>query len=56
MEYPKVDSASCLGCGLCSEICPMKAIVMENSVARIIEDNCSNCRFCVGSCPVNAIN
>lgn len=55
MDFPKVNTDLCTGCGACADACPMEAILMENGKARLIEDNCSNCRICVRYCPVGAI-
>lgn len=56
IEYPKVDVDLCIGCGVCVEICPVNAIVMNDDKAFIIEDMCRNCQKCVRACPVGAIS
>lgn len=55
MEYPRIDSELCSGCGICIEICPVNTIIIEKGTAKIIEENCSNCRICESVCPIEAI-
>ena len=50
----KVDKAKCTGCGLCVDICPVKAIKVENAKA-VIDDNCVECSACLSQCPQEAI-
>lgn len=56
MEYPKVDPEVCTGCGACMEVCPVNAIMIENGVAKIVEDKCRGCYACQNVCPVGAIS
>lgn len=56
MEYPKVDPEICTGCGVCMEICPVDAIVMNNGIAKIIVDKCRGCYACQNACPAGAIS
>lgn len=47
-------SKSCVGCGLCSQICPMKNIRMEGQKA-IAGNKCTMCYRCISHCPQKAI-
>lgn len=45
---------SCIGCGLCSKICPMQNIKIENFKA-IPDSKCTMCYRCISHCPQKAI-
>lgn len=47
-------SNSCVGCGLCSQICPMKNIRMEGQKATA-GNKCTMCYRCISHCPQKAI-
>lgn len=51
-----VDAAKCVGCKVCIEACPTKAITMQNNKAVIDPAKCVNCGVCVAKCPTKAIN
>jgi [FeFe] hydrogenase (group B1/B3) len=55
-SYFMVTNA-CQGCVArsCKSNCPKKAIVIENGHARINEEKCVNCGFCLNNCPYHAI-
>lgn len=44
----------CVGCGLCSNICPMKNIVIKNHRA-VPGNKCTMCYRCISQCPNQAI-
>ncbi len=46
----------CIGCGLCSMKCPVKAIEMKDGKPVWVADKCVMCLGCLHRCPVFAIN
>ncbi|MGD9978919.1 MAG: DUF362 domain-containing protein [Bacteroidales bacterium] len=56
MDYPKVNSALCTGCGSCVDVCPVEAISLVDGKAVIDSRICANCRVCENECPVGAIS
>lgn len=55
----KVDTDTCIGCGICIKQCPFHAI-MEDEIegekkARVVEAACKGCGICAGACPTGAI-
>ena len=52
----KVDSAKCIGCTLCVQKCPVKAIEMVEGKAVIDTAKCIGCGICANVCPVKAID
>ena len=58
MATPKVDMDLCIGCGLCSELCP-KVFELRDDKAWVINPNACDtcdCQQAVDSCPVVAIS
>lgn len=57
---PKIDLEKCLGCGMCSNVCPEGIIEMKknkNNLSRpnINYDYCKGCGVCASECPVKGI-
>lgn len=52
---PQVDTAACIGCGHCRDICPAKAIVMEHKLPKIDRQKCIHCFCCQEFCPKGAM-
>ena len=50
-----INSEECLGCGICTDACPDKAIILENKKASILWDRCKLCGKCMKACPVDVI-
>ena len=50
-----VDQELCIGCGVCTSLCPEVFELQNNGKAEVInEDNC-DCEDVVNNCPVGAI-
>lgn len=52
----KVNTSSCIGCGKCTHVCPMRAISLSRQKAVISIDRCIICGCCSSSCPARAIH
>lgn len=45
---------NCIGCGICSKVCPVQNINMANNKPKF-QHNCQRCMACIQYCPKNAI-
>lgn len=45
----------CIGCGICTRVCPAGCIELKNQHADYTMKNCQMCMACVHHCPQNAI-
>ena len=52
---PKLKTAECVGCGVCKNVCPAKAIVIENKKAVIDRKAWIRCFCCQEFCPKGAM-
>jgi len=53
----KIDDGECVGCGICVDECPEKAIILgENNLAIVDESLCTDCGICIEACPNIAIS
>jgi ferredoxin len=50
-----VDADECIGCGLCRDICFIKAITIDSGRCSLNQDACRGCGRCVEVCPRDAI-
>lgn len=58
-ERPKVDTAKCVGCGLCQEACPVEGKAVHSGKgqkAKYDYKKCIRCFCCQEMCPVKAIS
>ena len=52
---PVLKKHLCVGCGICRDICPAKAIKIENGKAKISRPDCIRCFCCQEFCPKSAM-
>jgi electron transport complex protein RnfB len=60
VEKPKqvavIDEGLCIGCTLCTQACPVDAIVgAAKQMHTIVAPLCTGCELCVPPCPVDCI-
>lgn len=52
----RYDSAKCLGCGVCVDVCPHSVFAMNGRKAILVHPlACMECGACRINCPTNAI-
>ena len=52
----ELDRETCIGCGICTAVCPHLILEMRGSKAAITDrDSCMECGACALNCPVRAI-
>ena len=51
-----LDPEECVGCSLCTHVCPHGVMEMQDKKAVVADFNaCMECGACVTNCPVQAI-
>ena len=51
-----LDKEACIGCSLCSVVCPQGVFEIRDGKAVIVDlDGCMECGACVNNCPVYAL-
>ena len=51
-----IDEATCIGCTLCIQACPVDAILgAAKQMHTVIESECTGCDLCIPPCPVDCI-
>lgn len=50
-----IHNDKCIGCGICSKVCPAATIVIKDRKAIINEEFCRGCGACEQRCPAYAI-
>ena len=54
LRKPVWNAEKCVGCDLCLNNCPQKAITEENKTYSVKDEKCIGCGICAGVCPRNA--
>jgi len=51
-----LNSEKCIGCGICTHVCPQNVMEMQGRKAAIADfDACMECGACVTNCPSGAL-
>ncbi len=52
----ELDEEACIGCAVCSMVCPHSVFIQQNGKAMIVDrDGCMECGACAKNCPTEAI-
>jgi ferredoxin len=52
----KLDQEACIGCGMCTTVCPHAVFALAQKKAHLVDlDGCMECGACAINCPVKAI-
>jgi len=52
-----LDPGKCIGCGMCTQVCPHEVFAIHSKKAAIIsKDACMECGACQMNCPAEAIS
>jgi nitroreductase/NAD-dependent dihydropyrimidine dehydrogenase PreA subunit len=51
-----IDSTLCSGCALCVQVCPYKALAVQDGCACYLLESCFICGHCQAVCPEAAVN
>ena len=54
-DVMKACSVGCIGCRMCVKVCEHDAVTVENNIAHIDPEKCTNCGACAAKCPKKII-
>jgi len=53
----RYDETLCIGCGMCTIVCPQAVFAIEDRVARLVHgEACMECGACERNCPAGALS
>ena len=53
----ELDTEKCIGCRMCSVVCPHSVYKVSDGKAKIVDrDACMECGACARNCPVEALS
>jgi electron transport complex protein RnfB len=56
LTLARIDEATCIGCTLCIDACPVDAIVgAAKRMHTVLPALCTGCELCIAPCPVDCI-
>lgn len=51
-----LDADACVGCGMCTQVCPHGVLMMEERKVLVADlDACMECGACTNNCPAEAL-
>ena len=51
-----LNEKECVGCGICTQVCPHGVLALNHRKARIVDrDGCMECGACANNCPTGAL-
>lgn len=56
MDYVRIDSQKCIGCGLCVSDCVANSLTVEAGCAKVSPSGCIACGHCYAICPQGAVS
>lgn len=54
-DVMSVCKVGCIGCKMCERVCPSGAVTVQDNIAHIDPEKCTNCGLCAEKCPKKII-